>query len=261
MVPWSEFTPGDVFKFKDPVTKVLKLYFIGVQSTEPYAVDMGTLYVYDAATRLLARPAVTRVGDDIDEPLMRIRCVHVSCVFVWGGRWMGGRQSRGESTGGREATAVDSTARQRDQRRTATDHFSSFIKSKLTSNIQSKQTRKHANNNNHRPDGITVEDAKRAPPPWAVLAEDYWHDPVPAPDELGYDASKHSPEALRAAFEALTNMRRAPAAAAAAAAAVAAAEGGVGVEQDLSDGAAADEAGPEEEPYYDMPDVPAVDMM
>ncbi len=74
---------------------------------------------------------------------------------------------------------------------------------------------------------------------------------MPEPDERGYDASKHSPEALRKAWEVLAGSR---AGAVAAARGAGWEEGGGGM-----DGV---EDGPDvEEPYYDMPDVPAVDMM
>ena len=85
-VPWSEFTPGDMLKYKDDVNKVLKLYFAGLTQSGPRGAletDMETLFVYDAATRLMTRPVVTRVGDDIDEPVMRIRCACAAWV-AWG---------------------------------------------------------------------------------------------------------------------------------------------------------------------------------
>jgi hypothetical protein len=126
---------------------------------------------------------------------------------------------------------------------------------------------------------VTVEDAAAAPPEWAVLSEGYWHDPVPAPDEEGYDASRHSPAALAAMYAAATGSGAraaalAAAGAGAAGAAAAAGPGGAGGAAaagevvDMSDGGRGGggdgglQDGPEDDSYVeDMPDVPAVDMM
>jgi hypothetical protein len=85
---------------------------------------------------------------------------------------------------------------------------------------------------------------------------------VPEPDELGYDPELHSPEALKRAYEAVAGKKpealiKAAAAADAAAVAAAAAAGGDGDEEGrgIEDGIELDEG------VYDMPDVPAVDMM
>jgi hypothetical protein len=42
---------------------------------------MTSLYMFDAASRVLSRAPVTTVHENIDTPILRIRCVCV-CVFV-----------------------------------------------------------------------------------------------------------------------------------------------------------------------------------
>jgi hypothetical protein len=93
---------------------------------------------------------------------------------------------------------------------------------------------------------------------WAILAKDYWHDPVPEPDERGYDPAKHSPEALAAQFVALGGE---PAAKEQGAGAEGAGEGGVMEVATGEEGEGLPD-GLEDDSYVeDMPDVPAVDMM
>ncbi|KAI8476041.1 MAG: hypothetical protein J3K34DRAFT_477295 [Monoraphidium minutum] len=173
-IPWAELGTGDMLKFKDKSSKVLKMYFVGVESTTPeYKVDMESLFVFDTASRVLSCAPVTRVHDEIQEPILRIR-----------------------------------------------------------------------------PEGITIECALRAPPTWRVLAEQYWHNPMPAEDELGYDPSKHGPEAKAAELAAFGG-------GVAAAAAAFAAAGGEFVRTDMDDLP----EGLDDVYVEDLPDVPAVDMM
>ncbi|GBF98454.1 hypothetical protein Rsub_11099 [Raphidocelis subcapitata] len=194
VIPWSEQGPSDVLKQKPGINRVLKLYFVGVASPAPqYRVDMGTLYCFDAGTRLMTRPEVVTVGDDIRDPVLRIT-----------------------------------------------------------------------------PEGITIEDSAAAPPLWALAAEPYWHQPTPDEDELGYDPALHSPEALRRAYEefAFKGRARAPAPApagaaqaGAGAAAAAAGNGGGGEAAGEVEFGGIEDGAENDDGYYEMPDVPAVDMM
>jgi len=225
------------------------MYFIGVSSTSPYAVSMDTLYVFDAATRLMTQCAVTRVHDDIKEPVMRIRCGAVgggerwgggvaAAVGVWRGRAGLGVLARGWGGGERGVCRSINAIPQLTQ-----PHKRNPTPKPNQPNPPPPTTRS--------PEGITIEEAAKAPPLWAILAENEWHDPVPEPDELGYDASKHSPEALRRAYEAFAGKSRAETVAAVEAA-VGEGEGdGMGIED-----------GPEwDERVEEMPDTPAIDMM
>ena len=53
--------------------QVLKMYFVGVASTQPYRVDMDSMYVFDTSNRVLSRAPLTRVHENIREPILRIR--------------------------------------------------------------------------------------------------------------------------------------------------------------------------------------------
>lgn len=86
-----------------PPKKVLKLYFVGVASPLPrYRVDMATLFCFDAATRLMTRPDVVTVGDDIRDPVLRITWVVGGAAgLVKGEAWGRAGPFLGEGRGAR----------------------------------------------------------------------------------------------------------------------------------------------------------------
>jgi hypothetical protein len=90
---------------------VIKMYFVGIKNPEPdYEVDMASLFVFDSASRLLSRVVPVRVGDDIREPILRIRWA------VWVAR-RGARGRAALATGRPEGRARGSPGRAEDGRR------------------------------------------------------------------------------------------------------------------------------------------------
>jgi len=54
---------------------MLKVYFIGVQSLLPYRVAMDQVFKFEASSRVLSKETVHTVGTNIQDPILRIRCV------------------------------------------------------------------------------------------------------------------------------------------------------------------------------------------
>lgn len=51
------------------------MYFVGVQSSFPYRLDLERLYRFDSASRVMSQAKVEVVGEDITDPILRIRYI------------------------------------------------------------------------------------------------------------------------------------------------------------------------------------------
>jgi hypothetical protein len=53
--------------------QLMRMYFVGVSSTEPYDVDMEQVYSFDCIERSFVRHKVTTLGENHTDPVLRIR--------------------------------------------------------------------------------------------------------------------------------------------------------------------------------------------
>lgn len=75
-LPWVERGSGDVFKRKDPVNNIKKVFFIGIDESDgldEMTMDLDHVYCFDSKSRTLTREEVRMVGTDLVEPVLRIR--------------------------------------------------------------------------------------------------------------------------------------------------------------------------------------------
>jgi hypothetical protein len=74
-VEWASEFPGNDLEDKPPMTWVLKVFLVAVESMEPYRLDFdSTVYVLDAATGSISECPVTRLAPvDTPEELIQLR--------------------------------------------------------------------------------------------------------------------------------------------------------------------------------------------
>jgi hypothetical protein len=53
--------------------QLMRMYFVGVSSIEPYVVDMHEVYSFDCIDRCLVKHKVTTLGENHVDPVLRIR--------------------------------------------------------------------------------------------------------------------------------------------------------------------------------------------
>ncbi|WIA41923.1 hypothetical protein OEZ86_009236 [Tetradesmus obliquus] len=73
LLPWEHTKTGDTLKRIDPKVTLMRMYFVGVSSMEPYQVDMSQVYSFDCLERSFVRHSVTTLGENHVDPVLRIR--------------------------------------------------------------------------------------------------------------------------------------------------------------------------------------------
>eukprot|EP00197_Chlamydomonas_leiostraca_P009956 CAMPEP_0202875840 /NCGR_PEP_ID=MMETSP1391-20130828/28020_1 /ASSEMBLY_ACC=CAM_ASM_000867 /TAXON_ID=1034604 /ORGANISM="Chlamydomonas leiostraca, Strain SAG 11-49" /LENGTH=396 /DNA_ID=CAMNT_0049557585 /DNA_START=38 /DNA_END=1229 /DNA_ORIENTATION=- len=72
VIPWVERRSDDNLKKKAGTAKMKKVYFVGVQSVDPYRIAMDQVFQFDASSRVLSKAVVRTVGN-VQDPVLRIR--------------------------------------------------------------------------------------------------------------------------------------------------------------------------------------------
>eukprot|EP00798_Chlamydomonas_sp_ICE-L_P007609 gene7609-763_t len=72
-LPWTERRSADTVKRKEGLTKPTKIIFVGVLSEQPYLLKLDEVYLFDAMTRSMIIPEVQTVGEEIYDPVLRVR--------------------------------------------------------------------------------------------------------------------------------------------------------------------------------------------
>lgn len=58
-----------------------KVFFVGVQSLQPYRVALDQVFKFEASSRVLSKEAVRTIGNPVD-PILRIRRVLFALLHV-----------------------------------------------------------------------------------------------------------------------------------------------------------------------------------
>ncbi|MEW5320104.1 MAG: hypothetical protein WDW38_011203 [Sanguina aurantia] len=61
-----------------PPVQMLRVYFVPVASTNPYTLDIDTVFMFNPEVRGLTQEYVERIGEDILDPVLRIKCVQAT---------------------------------------------------------------------------------------------------------------------------------------------------------------------------------------
>ncbi|MEW5304405.1 MAG: hypothetical protein WDW36_007016 [Sanguina aurantia] len=78
IVPLMQRINGDFMKQKFASEKMLRVYFVPVASTNPYTLDIDTVFMFNPEVRGLTQEYVERIGEDILDPVLRIKCVQAT---------------------------------------------------------------------------------------------------------------------------------------------------------------------------------------